>query len=73
MISLTSITKYFNRGSINEVLSLDNISLDVNQGDFVAIIGSNGAGKSTLLNCIAGSHFADKGIMIINDGLQRLL
>ncbi len=67
MISLKSITKYFNRGSINEVLSLDNINLDILPGDFVAIIGSNGAGKSTLLNCVAGSHLPDWGMVTLND------
>ena len=67
MISLRSLTKYFNRGSINEVLSLDNIDLEVGPGDFVAIIGSNGAGKSTLLNCVAGSHLPDKGRIMMND------
>jgi putative ABC transport system ATP-binding protein len=67
MISLKSITKYFNRGSINEVLSLDKIDLNVEPGDFVAIIGSNGAGKSTLLNCVAGSHLPDEGRIMLND------
>ncbi|MBN1848959.1 MAG: ATP-binding cassette domain-containing protein [Deltaproteobacteria bacterium] len=66
MITLKAITKYFNRGSINEVLSLDNINLDVEPGDFVAIIGSNGAGKSTLLNCVAGSHLLDSGKILLN-------
>ena len=67
MISVQSLTKYFNRGSVNEVLSLDNISLTVEQGDFVAIIGSNGAGKSTFLNCVAGSHIPDEGKLLLND------
>ena len=67
MISVQSLTKYFNRGSVNEVLSLDNISLTVEQGDFVAIIGSNGAGKSTFLNCVAGSHIPDQGKLLLND------
>jgi len=67
MISLTAITKYFNRGSVNEVLSLDGISLKIDQGDFVTVIGSNGAGKSTLLNCLAGSYFPDDGRLTISD------
>ena len=67
MISLKSITKYFNRGSINQVLSLDHIDLDVEPGDFIAIIGSNGAGKSTLLNCMAGSYLPDQGRIMLND------
>jgi len=66
MIVIESITKYFDRGSINEVLSLNNISLTIEQGDFVTIIGSNGAGKSTLLNCLAGTCFPDEGKLIFN-------
>ena len=65
MISLTSITKYFNRGSINEVLSLDNISLDVNQGDFVAIIGASGSGKSTMMNLVGCLDTPSKGSIIL--------
>ena len=61
MIQLHRITKYFHRGSINEVLALEGISLDVCRGDFITIIGSNGAGKSTLLNCLAGSYFIEEG------------
>lgn len=67
MISLKNITKYFNKGSVNQVLALDNIDLEVTEGDFVSIIGSNGAGKSTLLNCIAGSFFTDDGSLVVND------
>lgn len=67
MISLAGITKYFHRGSINEVLALEDVSLDVRAGDFITIIGSNGAGKSTLLNCLAGSHPVDEGTISIDD------
>jgi putative ABC transport system ATP-binding protein len=67
MITLSNITKYFHRGSINEVLALEEISLKVQKGNFITIIGSNGAGKSTLLNCIAGSHPLDEGKIIIDN------
>jgi putative ABC transport system ATP-binding protein len=66
MILIESITKFFNRGSINEVLSLNNISLTIQQGEFITIIGSNGAGKSTLLNCLAGTYFPDEGKLTFN-------
>ncbi len=67
MIALERITKYFHRGSINEVLALENVSLKVRRGDFITIIGSNGAGKSTLLSCLAGSHPLDEGRITIDD------
>lgn len=66
MISLKNIKKYFHRGTVNEVFALSDINLQIDEGDFVTVIGSNGAGKSTLLNCIAGSAFSDDGAVIIN-------
>ncbi len=61
MIKLTNITKYFHKGSVNEILAIDDISLTVQEGDFITIIGSNGAGKSTLLNCISGTYPIESG------------
>lgn len=66
MITLKNIVKYFHKGSVNEVFALNNISLQIDEGDFITVIGSNGAGKSTLLNCIAGSFFPDSGSININ-------
>lgn len=67
MITLEGCNKYFHKGSVNEVFALNNISLNIEEGDFVTIIGSNGAGKSTLLNSIAGSFFLDSGVMTIGN------
>lgn len=67
MISLENCTKYFHKGSVNEVFALNNISLSIKEGDFISIIGSNGAGKSTLLNSIAGNFFLDSGKILINE------
>jgi putative ABC transport system ATP-binding protein len=67
MITLEQITKYFHRGSINEVLALQAVDLMVAPGDFVTIIGSNGAGKSTLLNCVAGGFAPDEGRIRLDD------
>jgi len=69
VIILKNITKYFHRGSVNEVLALEDVGLGVRMGDFITIIGSNGAGKSTLLNCVAGSYPVDKGSIFI-DGVD---
>ncbi len=67
MISITNCTKYFHRGSVNEVFALNNITLQIEEADFITVIGSNGAGKSTLLNGIAGSFFLDSGQITIKD------
>ena len=65
MITLERFTKYFHRGSINQVLALNQIDLHVAEGDFITIIGSNGAGKSTLLNGLAGTYPADSGNLLL--------
>lgn len=67
MIEIHSLSKYFHRGSVNEVLALSGIDLKVRAGDFITLVGSNGAGKSTLLNCIAGSYPVDGGRIHIDD------
>ena len=54
MLDLFEISKTFNPGTINEKRALHKLSLHLDPGDFVTVIGGNGAGKSTMLNAIAG-------------------
>ena len=61
MLNISHISKSFNPCTPNEKLVLNDLSLNVEKGDFITIIGANGAGKSTLLNAIAGSFIADSG------------
>ena len=61
MLELQNISKTFNHGTVNEKKALDNLSLSLEAGDFVTIIGSNGAGKSTLFNAVAGDFYVDEG------------
>lgn len=63
MLKLTNINKTFNLGTVNEKHVLKDINLQLNEGDFVTIIGGNGAGKSTLLNMISGLYPIDCGII----------
>ena len=48
MLELVNIHKTFNLGTINEKKALDGVNLQLNEGDFVTVIGGNGAGKSLL-------------------------
>ena len=66
MLKVKGLTKVFNPNTINENRVFNELSLDVNKGDFVAIIGSNGAGKSTLLNIISGMIEEDGGVILID-------
>ena len=61
MLKITNISKTFNPGTINEKKALTDLSLHLEKGDFVTILGSNGAGKSTLFNAIAGTFPVDSG------------
>lgn len=66
MLELKNISKTFNPGTVNAKLALNNLSLTLNDGDFVTVIGGNGAGKSTMLNAIAGVWKPDKGQIFID-------
>ena len=61
MLKLENICLTFNPGTVNEKKALENLSLHLERGDFVTVLGSNGAGKSTLFNTIAGTYLPDSG------------
>lgn len=67
MLKIEHISKVFNPGTVNEKKALDDMSLEVKDGDFITILGSNGAGKSTLFNAIAGVFLVDSGRIILAD------
>ena len=67
MLKVENIYKTFNPNTVNEKRALNGVSLTLNDGDFVTVIGSNGAGKSTLLNAIAGVWGIDDGKIMIDD------
>ena len=73
MLKLQNISKTFNLGTVNEKAALREISLTVNEGDFITVIGGNGAGKSTMLNAVAGAYPVDQGkILIDNNDVTHL-
>ena len=65
MLDLKNVSKTFHPGTVNARTALDDLSLHLNEGDFVTVIGGNGAGKSTLLNAIAGTFAVDRGSISI--------
>lgn len=66
MLNLVHVSKTFNPGTVNEKKALDNVSLHLEKGDFVTLIGSNGAGKSTLMACVAGEFYPDEGRVLLD-------
>lgn len=66
MLTLDQIYKTFNPNTINEKRALQGLSLTVNDGDFITVIGGNGAGKSTMLNMIAGVYPIDSGHIVLD-------
>lgn len=65
VIKTTELKKYYSKGS-NTVKALDGVSLSVEQGQFIAIVGTSGSGKSTLLNMIGGLDSPTSGSIKIN-------
>ena len=61
MLEIKNISKTFHPGTVNAKTAISGLSLKLEEGDFVTIIGSNGAGKSTLFNAIAGAFYVDEG------------
>ena len=66
MLTISHISKTFNPGTVNEKKAITDLSLHLEPGDFVSIIGANGAGKSTLFNAISGSFFTDSGTIVLD-------
>lgn len=67
MMRAEQLFKTFNPGTPLENPVLRGLSLDIEAGQFVTVIGSNGAGKSTLLNAVSGDITPDRGQLFIGD------
>ena len=67
MLELVNVNKYFNKNKQNEIHVVNNVSLDFENPELVAILGPSGSGKTTLLNLIGGLDKVDDGEILIND------
>ena len=63
MLSIKNISKTYRKSNVK---AIDNISLDIREGDVFGFIGPNGSGKSTTIKCITGIHSYDEGEIIFN-------
>ena len=65
IISVENVIKEY-KGAAYVVRALDGVSVEVKQGELLAIVGESGSGKSTLLNIIGGLDNADSGKVVVN-------
>lgn len=66
MLTIRKASKTFLKNTPNEHVALNGVSLMLEAGEFVTVIGSNGAGKSTLFNAIGGTFQLDAGRVLLN-------
>jgi len=66
MLTTESLYKTFNPDTANEVRALQGVDLELEEGNFVCVLGTNGSGKSTLLNAVAGTFTPDVGRIILD-------
>ena len=72
MLELKELYKTFNPGTINAKTALNGLSLTLNDGDFVTVIGGNGAGKSTTLKLLSGMKKPQRGTLSVKGTLGML-
>jgi putative ABC transport system ATP-binding protein len=66
IIELTNLTKTYQKGSAGEVKAVNDVNLEVAQGEFLTILGPSGSGKTTLLNLIGGLDKPTGGTVILD-------
>ena len=60
-VQMKHVTKRF-----GSVIANDSVSLDINKGEILSLLGENGSGKTTLMNMLAGIYFPDEGEILVN-------
>lgn len=67
LIEITDLYKIYSEGMENEVRALDGVSLSIDYGEFVAIVGASGSGKSTMMNILGCLDIPTRGEYILDD------
>ena len=70
IIRFKDVCKYYRAGN-SQVTALSNVSLEIQQGDFVSVMGPSGGGKTTFLNCLGGLDSPDSGEIYLKDRLMN--
>ncbi len=65
-IEFKNVSKIYKMGEV-EIKALDNISFEIEKGEFVCVLGASGAGKTTILNILGGMDSATSGTIIVDD------
>jgi len=68
LVQIQNLTKQYHKGG-ETITPLDQVSLEIEQGEFLSLMGSSGTGKSTLLNLIASIDHPDSGSIFV-DGIE---
>ena len=66
LIDIKDLYKIYNEGQESEVRALDGVSLQIDQGEFVAIVGASGSGKSTMMNVLGCLDVPTRGEYVLN-------
>ena len=72
LIELNNVYKIYNEGMENEVRALDGVSLSIDRGEFVAVIGASGSGKSTLMNILGCLDIPTYGDYFLVEAIAKL-
>ena len=64
-LKIQNLTKRFNDGTDGEIVAVDDVSITVDDGEFLVLVGPSGCGKSTTLRCIAGLESATEGTITL--------